>query len=503
MKKFNNKLTAVLVLSIAAVLAGCTEPSTSSQPGSSSQAPSTSSSAPVVETKEVEVYNGEPVTINFYHTMGEGLRKELDAALERFNEMYPNITVKHSQVGSYNDVRDQIKTEISVGAQPNLAYCYPDHVALYNQAKAVRTLDDFIVSTKDQPTYNETEADRTTSKFGLTDEQKADFIEGYYNEGKVFGDGYMYTLPFSKSTEVLYYNKTFFDENKLTVPTTWEELEAVARQIKAIEPASIPLGYDSEGNWFITMTEQYGSEYTAAVKKIEDRFLFDNAKNKEFVKEFAGWYKEGLVTTQTLYGSYTSGLFTNLEEDENGKLIRCLMCIGSTGGASHQRPAKGEDNNYPFEVGIAPIPQVDKANPKAISQGPSVVMFKSTPQEEAASWLLLEFLTTDVAFQASFSVASGYMPVINSVLENDTFKGFLDKANGGDNITSLATKVAFEQVDSYYVSPAFIGSSEARDQVGNIITGAMTAANSAGGLTDAKLDEIFADAIDECIYNTK
>ena len=504
MKKFNNKLTAVLVLSIAAVLAGCTQTSTSSQPGSSSQQPSSSaSSAPEVVTKEVEVYNGEAVTINFYHTMGEKLREVLDATLIRFNDMYPNIKVNHSQVGSYNDVRDQIKTEISVGAQPNLAYCYPDHVALYNQAKAVRTLDDFIVSTKDQPTYETDATLRTTSKFGLTAEQEADYIEGYYNEGTAFGDGYMYTLPFSKSTEVLYYNKTFFDANNLTVPTTWDEVEAVARQIKAIEPASIPLGYDSESNWFITMAEQYGNPYTAAAKKVDDRFLFDNDGNKAFVKEFASWYKEGLVTTQKLYGNYTSGLFTNVTPDEQGNLIRCLMCIGSTGGASHQRPAKGDDGKYPFEVGIAPMPQVDKANPKAISQGPSVVMFKSTAQEEAASWLLLEFLTTDLSFQAGFSQVSGYMPVINSALENDAFKAYLAAADGGDNITALSTKVAFEQSEAYYVSPAFIGSSEARDQVGNIITGAMTAAASAGGLTDAKLNDIFAEAIDECIYNTK
>ena len=505
MKKFNNKLTAVLVLSIAAVLAGCTQTSTSSQPGSSSQQPSSSaSSAPEVVTKEVEVYNGEAVTINFYHTMSKDkLQPVLQAAIDRFNEMYPNIKVVHQQVGNYNDVRDQIKTEISVGAQPNLAYCYPDHVALYNQAKAVRTLDDFIVSTKDQTTYETDATLRTTSKFGLTDAQKADFIEGYYNEGRGFGDGYMYTLPFSKSTEVLYYNKTFFEANNLTVPTTWDEVEEVARKIKAIEPASIPLGYDSESNWFITMAEQYGNPYTAAVKKVDDRFLFDNDGNKAFVKEFASWYKEGLVTTQKLYGAYTSGLFTNLEEDENGKLIRCLMCIGSTGGANHQRPVKGKDGKYPFEVGIAPLPQVDKANPKAISQGPSVVMFKSTPQEEAASWLLLEFLTTDVSFQAGFSEVSGYMPVLNSVAENDAFKAYLAKADGGDNITALSTKVAFEQRESYYVSPAFIGSSEARDQVGNIITGAMTAAASAGGLTDAKLNDIFAEAIDECIYNTK
>ena len=47
-----------------------------------------------------------------------------------------------------------------------------------------------------------------TSFHNLTAEQQADFIEGYYAEGKQFGDGLMYTMPFSKSTEVMYYNKT-------------------------------------------------------------------------------------------------------------------------------------------------------------------------------------------------------------------------------------------------------------------------------------------------------
>ena len=63
----------------------------------------------------------------------------------------------------------------------------------------------------------------------------------------------MYTLPMSKSTEALYYNKTFFEKNGLSVPTTWDEMEAVCARIKEIDPACVPLGYDSEANWFITM----------------------------------------------------------------------------------------------------------------------------------------------------------------------------------------------------------------------------------------------------------
>ncbi|MBQ4563364.1 MAG: extracellular solute-binding protein [Lachnospiraceae bacterium] len=321
-------------------------------------------------------YDGSEVTITFYHTMGANLREVLDLYITEFNKLYPNIHIVHEQVGGYDDVREQIATQITVGGQPHIAYCYPDHVALYNEAKAVATLDNLINS---QITV--TRADGTTEILGLTDTQKADFIEGYYNEGKQFGDDLMYTLPLSKSTEVLYYNKTFFDANGLKVPTTWEELEAVCEEIKKIDPDSIPLGYDSEANWFITMCEQYNSPYTSATG---NHYLFNNDKNKEFIKEFRSWFNSGYVTTQTLYGAYTSGLFVA----ETG--TKSYMSIGSSAGATHQRPAAGADGSYPFEVGIATIPQVDANNPKVISQGPSLCIFqKENPQEVVASWLFV------------------------------------------------------------------------------------------------------------------
>ena len=104
-----------------------------------------------------------PVTIKFYSTMGKNLIETIDPFLAQFMEMYPNITVEHTQPGGYDEVRDTIKTELQVNEQPNIAYCYPDHVAMYNRSGRVITLDQFI----DHEIY------------GLTAEQKADFIEGF------------------------------------------------------------------------------------------------------------------------------------------------------------------------------------------------------------------------------------------------------------------------------------------------------------------------------------
>ena len=430
-------------------------------------------------------YDGSDVTITFYHTMGSNLNSVLELYIAEFNKLYPNIHIEASPVGGYDDVRDQVSKEITVGNQPNIAYCYPDHVALYNLAKAVVTLDSLIESD-----IKVTRADGSTEILGLTDEQKADFIEGYYNEGKQFGDGLMYTMPFSKSTEVLYYNKTFFEANGLQVPKTWDELETLCEQIKAIDPTSIPLGYDSESNWFITMCEQYGSDYTSASG---DHFLFDNDTNSGFVKEFRDWYQKGYLTTQKLYGNYTYGLFVSTTG------TRSYMSIGSSAGATHQRPAADSEGNYPFEVGITTIPQVNPEQPKVISQGPSVCIFKKdNAQEVIASWLFIKFLTTNVDFQAEFSMASGYVPVLKSVAQNEAYADFISKADGGNYISALSAKVCLDQESAYYTSPAFNGSSTARDQVGGIITKCL--AGSDGGDVDAMIKKAFEDAVAECEY---
>ena len=432
-------------------------------------------------------YDGSEVTITFYHTMGSNLTDVLDPYIAEFNKLYPNIHVVHSKIGGYDDVRDQISTEITTGAQPNIAYCYPDHVALYNLAGSVITLDNLINST-----IEVTRADGSKETLGLTKDQIADFIEGYYNEGKQFGDGLMYTMPLSKSTEVLYYNATFFAKHNLTPPTTWNEMEELCKKIKEIDPKSIPLGYDSEANWFITMCEQYGSPYTSASG---DHFLFDNETNREFVKKFREWYQKGYLTTQKIYGAYTSGLFTSTNE------VKSYMSIGSSAGAKHQRPTANADGSYPFDVGIATIPQVSETNKKVISQGPSLCIFKKAnqnPQEVVASWLFVKYLTTTVEFQAEFSMASGYVPVIKSVSENETYKAFIDGANGGTNIAALSAKVCLEQEEAYYTSPAFNGSSTARDQVGALLAKCLSADD--GGNVDEMIKKAFKEAIEECEY---
>ena len=438
-------------------------------------------------TSSVIPYDGSKVTITFYSNMGAALRNVFESALKDFNKLYPNITVEHQSLGSYDTLRDTINTALAGGKQPNVAYCYPDHVAVYNALAGVLTLDDYIACTA-----TVTHADGTTEIMGLTAEQQADFVKTYWDEGKALDGKTMYTLPMAKSTEALFYNKTFFDnfddgKGPLKVPTTWEEMEETCRRIKAKYPDSIPLGYDSESNWFITRLAQEGAGYTDYDPS--NHYLFNNFTSVAILEEANEWYKAGLVKTEKTNGTYTSDLFTLPSNNDKDK---CFMVIGSTGGASYQTPPTADDQPL-FEVGIASIPQVNSANPKVISQGPSLCLFKdSNPQEVAASWLLIKFLTTNVNFQCKFSIQSGYAPVINSAKEDVVYKMWLSAANGYNNLQALCVQATIAQENAYFTSPAFNGSSKARSEAEKMMTDIMVYAGSdvrekAGSLLAAAL----------------
>ena len=444
-----------------------------------------------ITTGDVNVvaYNGEKVTISFYHCMGSALKGILADGIEDFNEMYPNIEVQATSFGDYPGVRDQISTEISSKRAPSLAYCYPDHVALYNKSAAVLPLDKHIEST-----ITQSKADGSTEQLGLTQAQIDDYVPIYYNEGKIYDDaGTMYTLPMLKSTELLYYNKTYFDNynatctneaDKLKVPTTWDEMEETCAKILAIENAKeggkeknpcIPLGYDSGANWFITMTEQLNSGYTISTaerqQQIEETgsgsyFTFNNETNRAFVERFREWYQKGYVTTEEIFGSYTSDLFTQIEQGKT----KTYMCIGSSAGAGYQCPDPKADKSYPFEVGVAMIPQADTENPTMISQGPSICLFKKqNEQEVAAAWLFAKFITSNIRFQANCSKNNGYTPVIQSIKNDSVYKNFLNKADGNKYLQASSVLLTMEMKDYYFVSPAFIGSSTARDDMATLM----------------------------------
>ena len=476
-KTLRRFLTLAFVAMFALLLVGCGQTPDGTQDGNKTKAGNTD-------------YDH---TIVFYSTQGDNLQKQTEVAIKKFEAKYPGWKVEHVPQGGYDDCKSKIVSDLQGQLQPDLAYCYADHVAQYIQTKKVVDLSLFINSTETVK-----DASGADVRVGYTLEQVDDFVPGYYAEGYAtnYGDyakyGYsetaMLTLPFVKSTELLYVNedaliaagfKTLNDKNETVakVATTWDDLWAQGDKIKEKFPSATLLGYDSEANWFITMCEQNGWGYTTA--NSDNHYLFNNENTKSWLESLNGYYEKGFIVTQMDYGAYTSNLFTKGADDGG-----VVYCVGSSGGASYQATDK-------FKWGVYAIPGSKQAdgsvNSAVISQGPSLCMFycdRATDKDEKATmtFMFLKELL-DPTFQASFSIASGYNPCTQS---SYNVEQYVEHLSDSTKITAVACQVAKQMTNDFFTSPAFVGSSTARDQVGNALNFAVTGGKSAqNALLDA------------------
>lgn len=427
-----------------------------------------------------------PVTIHFWHRMGAASQQLVQKWIGEFKEIYPNITVVETKVGTdYEALREKIALSIPAGTTPDIAESYPDHIARYAQAKAPLALNNFI----SHPVYGMSEADQ------------ADFLEGLWNEGKSYDTaGTILSLPFTKSSEAFFYNAGYFAEKGYEVPTTWDEVFEIAEKIKAEEPDAYPFGYDSEDNLFITGAAQYDAPYTGYNAETgRGEVLFNNDKTKEMVSYFKDKVDRGLMITRSLNAdAYTSDIF------KTGKKL--YMYVGSTGGARYAYESMTPEvfDNGNFKAGVAPLPAFDANNRKQIQQGPNINLFiKDSEQQMIAAWLFAKYMTS-AEKTAEFALPSGYAPIRKSAYETDTWKNYV--ATIVENPTTMAqaqAKIVKEAIeifrnneDIFFTSAVFNLSSKTRTEVGSLIAKVFAYKQSSEDDLKNYMDTQFQDSYD-------
>lgn len=458
MKKRILSLLLVAVLGVS--LCACNGPATNDPSGDSGNVGSESGGEnnPMLFEVPEGGYDGSEVTISFHHTLSSRYWSLLDTYIAEFNKLYPNIHVEHQLVGDYEDIYESTM-KIGLEKGPNVVYCDLENVANYRLKEYVVALDNLIKH----------------PEVGYSQDQLNDFVDAFYNQGKEYGDGYMYSLPVNKKAEVLYYNKTFFDQHQLKVPTTWAEMEVVCEQIKAIDPQSTPLGYESASNWFVTMSQQLGTDYASATEE-----------NQAFVKDAQEWYTKGYVLTSNLEDSTSANW-----QFVNPGAGQCYMVIATSAGAKYFLPTTQGDGTYPFEVGVTKVPQSNANNPKIYSEGPNVcILQKENPQEVMASWLFVKFLTTNKEFQAELSMKSELMPVLKSVANEPNYAEYLAGANNADGIQMLVMKLCMEQQEAYFALPGLTNSNTVCSKMGELLEEAMRTNGDVKSLFGKAMNEI-------------
>ena len=409
-------------------------------------------------------------------------------AVRGFEELYPNIKVTLSSYTDYGMIRNDVLTNLATNTTPNVCITYPDHVAEYMQGENVIVQLDSLMS---DPRYG-----LSGSELKFKSPAKDEIIPSFLDECII--DGHYYAMPYMRSTEACFVNKTYVEKLGFTLPKvlTWDFVWEVSNA--ALEKGGdgkykvngkdvlIPFVYKSTDNMMIQMIRQRGGEYSTSNGDV----LLFNDTTKELLS--------------TIYSNARTGAFSTFERSGYPANLlnagECIFAVDSTAGATWMGAYAplidiSEDKLVEFETAVLPVPQFDADNVQMISQGPSVCIFnKDDAGEVLASWLFVQYLLTNEV-QIAYSSTEGYLPVTSAAHESEEYRDYLARA-GEDNNTYYDVKIAAAKLllantENTFVTPVFSGSASLRDASGEMINDVTKAAYRNKNVDSAYIDNLY------------
>ena len=411
-------------------------------------------------------------------------------AISDFEALYPNIKVNIRLYTDYGRIYNDVITNISTNTTPNVCITYPDHIATYLTGQnTVVPLDTLFTDPEyglggsnirfDAPTYDE-------------------IVPKFLEECRI-GESH-YALPYMRSTEACYINKTYVEALGYTIPDvlTWDFVWEVSDAATAKnadgtykvngQNVMIPFIYKSTDNMMIQFLRQKGAGYTDENGSIE---LFNDTAF-DFLHEIKKHVENGAFSTFKI-SSYPAN-FLNAGQ--------CIFAVDSTAGSTwmgSDAPLSdiAEDMFVDFETVVRTIPQCDPSDPKMISQGPSICIFnKDDPQEVLASWIFMQYmLTNDV--QTAYAETEGYVPVTTKAQDSPEYLDYLAREGEDTNvhydIKLKATRLLLNNIGNTFVTPVFNGSASVRDAAGQMIENVAKSVRRKENVDNAYMEKLEQD----------
>ena len=411
-------------------------------------------------------------------------------AITDFERLYPNITVNLRLYTDYGDIYNDVITNISTGTTPNVCITYPDHIATYLTGDEVVVPLDELFADEDYGLGGK--------KLLFDSPAQSQIVPQFLEECRI--GGHYYAVPYMRSTEACYVNKTFVEALGYTLPETltwdfiWEVSEAAAEKnadgtfkLNGQE-VLIPFIYKSTDNMMIQMLKQLDAGYSTSTGQVE---LF-NDTTKELLYNIAEHTKNGAFSTFKISG-YPAN-FLNAGQ--------CVFAIDSTAGATWMGSDAplvdiAEEALVDFETAVFPVPQFDPEHPQMISQGPSLCVFnKEDSQEVLASWIFAQYLLTNPV-QIAYSGTEGYVPVTKTAQESAEYQDYLSR-EGEDNSTYYSVKIQASKLllaheADTFVTPVFNGSASLRNAAGQLIENVTKSVRRRQTVDEAYMEALKAD----------
>lgn len=376
------KKIIVLLAMFALIISACSSKGESNN-AESGQKPSNSTNA-----------SGKAVELEFYFPVAVGgpITQIIDNLAKDFEKENENIKIKPIYGGSYQDTVTKVMTAVQGNNAPDIA------VLLSTDLYSLLSMDALEDLT---PRFNQ------------------DYFSGFYDAfmGNTKSGDTVWSIPFQRSTIVLYYNKDAFKAAGLDpekAPTNWTEMRQYASQLTT---------KDAGGNvtqWGIEIPStgyQYWMLQALSLQGGDNIMSTDGKQvffNQPHVEEGLQMYMdlgqkdkvmpEGIIEWATVPSDFISG--------------KTAMMYHTTGNLTKVK------NEAAFDFGVAFLP----ANKQYGSPtgGGNLYVFKNIPEEnKQASVKFIEFLTQPERV-AQWSIDTGYVGTTKAAYETDILKAYID-----------------------------------------------------------------------------
>ncbi len=366
MRKWSRNLAAVLAVAMLA-MAGC---------GTAKPTDEKKTDAPAPAAKTVE--------LNFYFpiAVGGAVQKNIETMVSDFNTANPTIKVTPVFAGNYQETMTKVQT-----AKPEVAVLQATDVFTLTDMELVVPLDEMIKADKDGQAWVN------------------DFVPAFMSNSKL--NNKTWSVPFQRSTVVLYYNKDLFQKaglNPEQAPKNWNELVDFGKKLTKDGVWGVEIPSDGNPSWvFSSFFIQNGKN---VVNEAGNEVAFNDPAVVEALDFIGNLSKTHKIAPPgvTKWGDIPNDFIA-------GKAAMIYHTTGSIG------TIKGKMD--PAKVGVAPLPAGKKFG--SPTGGGNFYILKSTPEKQEAAYKFIKFMT-ETERVAKWSVDTGYIPARKSAAESKTWK---------------------------------------------------------------------------------
>ena len=358
----------------------------------------------------------KPMELTFFFpvNVGGAVTKFVDKICNDWNAEHPEATVKPVYTGNYDDTVVKIQSSIQGKNPPDLFISLAtQRFSMYVQ-DAVIPLDDFIA------------ADGAEGKAYIDD-----FLSGFMEDSYV--EGHIISIPFQRSTEIMFYNKDAFKEVGLDPekpPKSWTELADYATNLTKVgsdgnvERYGVGIALNSgSAQWqFTGFCLQNSKNGENLMSEDGKSIYFDTPENVEALQFWCDLQNKyqcmqpGIVQWTDLPGQFLSG-----------KVAMIYHTTGNLGNIS---------KNATFDFGTCFLPGNKRM--AAPTGGGNFYISKGISKErQQKAWEFIKFATSPER-AAQWSIDTGYVVTRKSALEMPQMKAYYESLP--------QARVAYEQI---------------------------------------------------------